>query len=261
MTIENLNQETEILDLETEITEPKTELADPINDEVAKLNAKKIELLGKLKKEKSEHELSQNKITELQSELDKLKDIQNQFEEYKKSEYMEAVLFNVLDAVPSSKDFIKFQLEKMGYKVIYADNQLMDKREIIDGQSFVKQVSKTGYCFVNPNGELVDDREVKKLKDYFASYVYANVGSGTMTNRDIHEKAKRICELKDGVFVGKPQIKAEAEMIAKLYQSELEKHQEIINYYNREIPALLETAKNLPNQVLSADDKLQFGLK
>lgn len=223
-------------------------------NEVEKLLAKNKELLEKLAKSKNDNKT-------LLAENETLKNIQSDFEKYKQEEYFEAVLYGVLGVIPNNKDFVKFELEKMGYQVIYADNQLFNKKQIIDGVEFATQTPKTGYCFIDPNGELVTADKVEELREHFASYVYGSRASGSGGYIDPHYPAKQVCDFKDGVFIGKPRIKAQAQAIAELYQSELEKAQRAIEYYRREIPALLATVDSLPNQVLSDDDKLHFGLK
>lgn len=205
-------------------------------NEVEKLLAKNKELLDKLAKSKTDNKT-------LLEENENLKNIQSDFEKYKQAEYLEAVLFNVLDVVPSAKEFVKFELEKMGYQVIF------DKKS-------------QKYCFINKDNKLVNSNEIYNLKEHFANYVYAPRASGTGSGYiDPHYQAKQLCEYKDGVFVGKPRIKAHAQALADFYQSELDKAQHQIKYYSREIPALLATVDSLPNQVLSNDDKLHFGLK
>ncbi|MCL1623660.1 hypothetical protein M2R47_05325 [Moraxella sp. Tifton1] len=205
-------------------------------NEVDKLLNKNKELLDKLAKAKNDNKT-------LLSENESLKNIQSDFENYKQAEYLEAVLFDVLDVVPSSKDFVKFELEKMGYKVIF------DKKS-------------QKYCFINKDNKLVNSNEIYNLKERFANHVYGTRASGTGSGYiDPHYQAKQLCEYKDGVFVGKPRIKAHAQALADFYQSEIDKAQRQIEHYSREIPALLATVDSLPNQVLSNDDKLQFGLK
>lgn len=268
MTIENLNQETEVLDLETEIPEPSSEETvieekAPANDEVAKLLAKKNELLGKLRAEKDDHELSKSKISELQNEVEKLQNIQSEFEEYKKAEYLESVLFNVLKVMPSAQEYIKFELLNRGYKVIYADDDVFYETEKIGKKEFTKQVRKTGYCFVNPQGELVKHKEVEEIRNQFGHFCYAhNLASGAgVGQRDPHSLAKIFCEYKDGVFVGKPKVKEQAVQMAKLFKSQLESAQSNVDYYSRELPALEALMERLPTQQVTEVDELQLGLK
>lgn len=207
------------------------------NNEVEKLLNKNKELLDKLAKSKTDNKT-------LLAENEALKNIQSDFENYKQAEYLEAVLFHVLDTIPSSKDFVKFELEKMGYQVIFDEHSQK-------------------YCFINKDGNLVNNKEVSGLREHFASHVYGSraSGSGALGGIDPHYQAKELCEYKDGVFVGKPQTKAHAQALADFYQSEIDKAKSQIEHYSRQIPALLATVDSLPNQVLSNDDKLHFGLK
>ncbi|UNU74054.1 hypothetical protein LU293_03950 [Moraxella nasovis] len=235
------------------------------SDEVTKLTAKNRELLGKLKASKQDLELSQSKISELQKLNDELQQVKSDFEEYKKTEYLEAVFYNVIDVLPSSRDYMEYELSKRGYKVIYADNEPLKQREICKDskKETYKTVFKTGYCFVNADNVLVDRRELYEIRERFPSHCYTEVrGSGTGSDAiDLHWEVKELCEYKDGVFIGRPKVKEQVTKLVKFFKSELEKKQKAVDYYNAQIPALLETADRLPNQTLSDDDRLHFGLE
>lgn len=208
----------------------------PSHDANGGLLAKNRELLDKLAKVKADNKT-------LLSENEMLKNIKDEFNNYKQAEYLENLLFNVLNVIPSSKEFVKFELLNMGYQVVFDEN-------------------KQAYCFINDQNNLVNKDEIMALQDKFANHVYGTMASGTgFGYTDPHYPAKQLCTLENGVFIGKPQIKSQVTAIAELYQSELEKAQEKVAYYSREIPALIATADRLPNQVLSNDDKLHFGLK
>lgn len=183
--VENINQNEPMID-------------DAKSDDLQRVLAKNNELLGKLKKAKEDNAASIAQIEQMQTdhqnelesvkggyeqEIERLKQVEADFESYKVAEYKKAVLEKWLDVFPEYEDFVQFQLDQLGYKIIYADNQelLMKENREIEGKRTEVTVTKqvTGYCFIDPEGMLVTQTEIDALRAQFGSYCKAHYGKGS----------------------------------------------------------------------------------
>lgn len=183
--LENINQDEPMID-------------DVKSDDLQRVLAKNSELLGKLKKAKEDNAASIAQIEQMQAdhqnelesvkggyeqEIERLRQVEADFENYRVTEYKKAVLQKWLDVFPEHEDFIQFQLDRLGYKIIYADNQelLMKENREVEGKLTEVIVTKqvTGYCFIDPEGMLVTQAGIDALRTQFGSYCKAHYGQGS----------------------------------------------------------------------------------
>ncbi|AKG07596.1 hypothetical protein AAX05_06110 [Moraxella bovoculi] len=230
------------------VEQEPTKTAEDLAIEIDKLNNKKIEVIGKLKAEKTAHLQTKTEMENLQTELEQLRNIKQELDDYKVAQHEMMVLY-ALNVIPEYMDYMQFELKKQGYKVGYVDGIVLQKQppkkigtKIIDGA--YDQVQMTGYAFLNPNGELVGEEELRELQNKYARYIFAY-------NNIYGKKEVNL----DGV-----KTVAIAENYLQEAKKSIKESQNSIEFYQRQIIALEEHKK----QIAKAENSvipIQFGLQ
>lgn len=251
--VEQVDEQTPPADEEVlteNVEQEPTKTAEDLTLEIEKINAKKSELLNKLKTEKNAHLQTKTDMENLQTELEQLRNAKQEFENYKTAQ-QEMMALYALDVIPEYMDYMQFELKKHGYKVQYIDGVVLEKEppkkvgnKVIDGT--YKQVEVKGYAFLNANGELVSNDEIRNLRSKYGAFVYA------YGNRFLKSHTPTNLEIVNTVAV--------AEYHLKETRDRLEASKREVEFYQQQINSLEEHTKTIAKAENSIIP-MQFGLK
>lgn len=175
--LENINQDEQMID-------------DVKSDDLQRVLAKNSELLGKLKKAKEDNAASIAQIEQMQAdhqnelesvkggyeqEIERLRQVEADFENYRKLHYMNAIMdhFSVLEG--SSREFVMFKLQKMGY-----DIQYVERGPIYHEKDKCYWEEIQAYCLVDQKGNPINEQEFQHmLNEEFSAFVYGSSASGS----------------------------------------------------------------------------------
>lgn len=210
--IMNTEQNKENSNIEENINQNEPMIDDAKSDDLQRVLAKNNELLGKLKKAKEDNAASIAQIEQMQTdhqnelesvkggyeqEIERLKQVEADFESYRKMHYMNAMMdhFNVFDG--SAREFVIYKLQKMGY-----DIQFVERGPIYDEKGKCRWEEIQAYCLVDQKGNPINEREFQHmLNEEFAAFVYGSSASGsgatqTTMNYNFYRSVEPTAEIK-----------------------------------------------------------------